>query len=192
MWQKDLQALILKYKDYKMEIESTPQETQVFSLLMNKDYGPKMAVYLPHILPKNIQKEIRDIVPSEVHIEFIEAIKPSIINQIRFLATQAGCISISNKGKDRDIKIELGQSLFKSLEITDNLWSKISDEFYNDGYYDTWEIVYGDIQLLYNRKVMDEVMRHPKGACINKEAIDDLKIALGMSKDVNDFLAILS
>ena len=85
MWQKVLQDFIIKHKELKIEIESAPEIQETFqALLSEKTFTPKMLIVVPHKLPIEAQNAIKEIVPSDLKYEYIERIKASTVNQIKF------------------------------------------------------------------------------------------------------------
>ena len=199
MWQTDI---LKKYKALKLEIESIyqpPSQDDLFKIIFGgkAESGgkpfQKYAIILPR-LPKAADLEALKVdIPEEVIYEIIEAMKPSTSNRIKYLLQSAQVASADSKTDGRHLTLNVMPMPGKDMEEYAKVWADINEELLGDGYFDTWEISCGDMKLYCNRKIMEERRKNAgiRDISILDEDILNLKIALGSSQDVNEFLAML-
>ena len=191
MWQKEL---FNKFPQLKMELgQVQPNAQEIFTGLISKGILGKVkyAIYLPHMPDKDTQAKIKEIIPVEFDYQYVETIKPSVIEQVRFLLQQAGFALAKTKVDERHLEMQASMMGGVEADETAPFWDEITKEFYNDGFLDSWKIVVGETKRYWNRKVMDEVGRRVEIEPITNDTLSDLTIALNVTEDVNDFLAVI-
>jgi hypothetical protein len=195
MWQTDL---LKKYKALKLEIEAMyqpPSQEDIFTLMLGgKASGKqpqKYAIIMPR-LPESLDAFKADI-PNDVAYEIIEALKPSTANRIKFILQSGQCANADSKTDGRNLTLNVTVMPGKDIEEYSTVWADVNAAFLEDGFLDTWTINCGELKIYCNRKIMEEKAKNSviRDISILDEDVLDLKIALGATQDVNDFLAML-
>ena len=170
IWQK---RVLTKFQSLNMELRSQFADDAVL-------------IVVPRLPDDKTQMKIAQIIPYTV--QFFEGIKIKTLNQIHFLFNAAGVTVTNEPVKDfgRDINFEVEGT----IEDEQALWEKISKELISDGFYETWSFTFEGRKISYNRGIMTALQTRKVS---DGDGLDDmdLKIALEVSRDVNDFLAML-
>lgn len=170
MWQRE----ILKKFPY-MEIVSS-------------DRG-RIEIYLPQEPNEEVKNVIRQIIPDDVDYGFVVGLKPSTIDQLKFLIIQSGLgLVIFKVFKTGHVHLQM-IALQDDPDESHPIWSDLAAVLYKDGFPDTWEIAIGKTKRTWYRKVMDEIRTAVEP--ITTDDILNLKIILNTTQDVNDFLTQL-
>jgi hypothetical protein len=196
MWQTEL---LKKFKDLNIEIVASKgqPDQNALELLLTGKIPPKPEplynIYMPKRPSATIQAQIEEVIPKSVKVEFIEGIKPATLNDLRFAMQENGIGVAEARSKDRHYIISAGTLPGRAVEEYDGLWARVNQILLDDGYLDTWEISCGDMKIFCNKRVILDGIKNSKIRDINilDEDITDLKIALGIKQDVNDFIAML-
>ena len=149
-------------------------------------------IIVPRLPDASTLDALKAEIPEDVAYEISENLKPSTINQIKFLLQSAQCPNADSKTDGRHLTLNATLP-GKDIEGYSTVWADINAAFLEDGFLDTWEINCGELKIYCNRKVMEETAKNSviRDISILDEDVLDLKIALGASQDVNEFLAML-
>jgi hypothetical protein len=197
MWQTDL---LKKYKSLKLEIESgynAPSQEDIFLTMLGAGKLPsksqKYLVILPRLPDDATLAELKTGIPEGTVYEVVENVKPSTLNRIKYLLQSGQCMSADSKTTGRHLDLNVVVMPGKDIEEYGTVWADINEAFLEDGFLDTWNINCGDLKLYCNRKIMEERRKNAgiRDISILAEDVMDLKIALGATHDVNEFLAML-
>ncbi|MCX5884346.1 MAG: hypothetical protein NT096_00275 [Proteobacteria bacterium] len=201
MWQTEL---LKKYKNLKLEIEAMyqpPSQDDLFTLLFSgkptssSKSSQKYAIIMPRLPAFATLAEFKADIPGDVVYEIIENVKPSTANQIKHILQAGQCVSAESKtdSENRHLILSVMVMPGKDVEEYSTVWADINTAFLEDGFLDTWTINCGELKIHCNRKIMEERAKNSviRDISILDEDVLNLKIALGASQDVNDFLALL-
>jgi hypothetical protein len=174
--------------DWKTQLLKKCLELKIEPAMMSET---KITFLCPHIPPGKEKQSLISILPENIDTEFVEGPKETTIIQLQFYAIKMGARGIQPVSKDHHLVVTLIPG-HDAIEATDPAWAETSEVIQKDGYYDSWEIICGEIHLTYNLKMIEEAKRRPvRDLSISKDDILNLKIALGASQDVNDFIRSL-
>ena len=199
MWQTDI---LKKYKALKLEIEAmyqAPSQEDIFLTMLGAGKPPskptqKYAVIIPRLPDASTLDALKADIPEDVAYDVVETLKPSTANRIKYIL-QAGqfASSAESKTNGRNLTLNIIPAPGKETEEYSTVWADINAAFMEDGFLDTWEINCGSLKLFCNRKVLEESQKNAgiREISILDEDVLNLKIALGASQDVNEFLAML-
>lgn len=196
MWQTDL---LKKYKSLKLEIEAMyqpPSQEDIFMTMLgagkpSSKPTQKYAIVMPR-LPESLDALKADI-PEDVTYEIFEALKPSTANRVKFILQSAQAMNADSKTEGRHLNLNVMVTPGKDVEEYSSVWADINTAFLEDGFLDTWTINCGELKIHCNRKIMEERAKNSviRDISILDEDVLNLKISLGVSQDVNEFLAML-
>ena len=152
-----------------------------------------LTIICPKLPSKKDKSQILSLIPEDIRdgikIDFEEGPKPRTLNHFGSIlkATMAtGSVEAAPDQKKRYIKVNLnGNTTTESVD-----WSKISEIFERDGWFESWDVVLnGDIVLTYNRKIVKELNNNQfRGTVIQKDEITNLQILLETEKDFDKLL----
>lgn len=155
-------------------------------LELRPDGVRQILVVLPKIPPPEIIHDIRGLIPYQV--KFSEEIKFGTLTKIGYLFACVGCdVTDVANNKTRQIKFTL--TSLKGEFNQEELWDSVSKEIMEDGFYDSWEFELAG-ETIKRSRVMAQAMAGHKVSGVGLDQTD-LRIALEVSQDVNDFLAML-
>ena len=167
-WQKDL----LEKYGTQLKLELRP------------DLDDQILVVLPKIPGPEIVHDIRALVPYKV--KFLEGVKLGTLNKIGYLFALAGC-EVQDNAIKRHLSITV--TAMKGEFEEQALWDAVSKEILDDGYYESWTFEFKGEAIRRDRTMVVALAGH-KASGVGLDDMD-LKIALEVSQDVNDFLAML-
>jgi len=154
-------------------------------LELRPDHDDAILIVLPRIPGPEIVHDIRAMVPYQV--KFYEGIKIGTLQKIAYLFGMAGC-DVSDTANKRHIAFKV--TAMKGEFEEQALWDKVSEVLIEDGFHSSWSFEFNGETIERSREMIQALANHkvPSG-----EGLDDtdLHIALEVSQDVNDFLAIL-
>jgi hypothetical protein len=198
MWQTEL---LKKYKALKLEIESgynSPSQENIFLAMLGAKSLPsksnqKYLIILPRLPDDTTLAELKKGIPEGTVYEIIENLKPSTTNRVKYLLQSGQCMSADSKTTGRHLDLNVAVMPGKDIEEYGTVWADINEAFLEDGFLDTWNINCGDMKLYCDRKIMEERRKNAgiRDISILAEDVMNLKIALGATQDVNEFLAML-
>jgi hypothetical protein len=196
MWQPNL---LKKYKALKLEIEAMyqpPSQDEIFLTMLGKPSSKstqKYAIIMPRLPEAATLEALKVDIPEGTAYEIIEALKPSTANKIKYSLQAGQCASAESKTSGRNLTLNVVPMPGKDMEEYATVWADINEALLEDGFLDSWEINCGELKMLCNRKIMEERRKNAgiRDISILAEDVLNLKIALGATQDVNDFLAML-
>jgi hypothetical protein len=196
MWQTDL---LKKYKALKLEIEAMyqpPSQEDIFLIMLgagktSSKPSQKYAIVMPRLPDAPTLDVLKADIPEDVTYEIMETLKPSTANRIKFLLQSGPFMNAESKTDGRNMTLNVTPG--KDIEEYSTVWADINTAFLEDGFLDTWTINCGELKIYCNRKIMEERAKNSviRDISILDEDVLNLKISLGVSQDVNDFLAML-
>ena len=166
IWQK---KVLEGFKDLNLE-------------LSNSLKGGGVLIILPKYPDNETLEELKSIVPYKV--EILEGVKYDTVNQIDFLFSVGGC-EVTKEITGRNISYVVTGD----VENEQLLWDAVSKEIIKDGYFNTWSFTHEGRTSSFDRYIIQALSSHKVTGMSLDET--DLKIALEISQDVNDFLALL-
>lgn len=139
-------------------------------------------------LNKSTQKNITKLLPSEMNTDFVVGPKNSTRSSIGIIFMQAGIFITAFKIEENFLKIRATSGI-ALVEDNNPIWESLNKILKNDGYFDGWEIEINNKKRSFNFKISDEVSNNEKrNFSITEDEITNLKILLGTTESVDDFL----
>ena len=135
----------------------------------------------------NAKKEIRDIIPSSLKIEYVNSLKLSTEFGMKVLLVNAG-VSITDI---QLIKKTLKISVNNPISSLEHAIEYLTNILRTDGFLDTWEIHGTDT---YQRINLIEISHSEikRDLVITEDEITDLRILLNTTSDVENFIKSLN
>jgi hypothetical protein len=196
MWQTNL---LKKYKALKLEVEAmyqAPSQEDIFLTMLgagkpSSKPSQKYIIVMPRLPGFATMAELRAEIPEDVTYEIMENLKPSTVNKIKFILQSGPFMNAESKTDGRNMTLNVTPG--KDIEEYSTVWADINAAFLEDGFLDTWTINCGELKIYCNRKIMEERAKNSviRDISILDEDVLNLKISLGVTQDVNDFLAML-
>jgi hypothetical protein len=178
-------------QNWQMELTNKCGELNMEAMLTLKG----LTIVCPKLPGKKEKSQILSLVPEDIRdsitIDFEVAPKPRTLNHFTNIVRATGVvgsIDATPDQKTRSIKVVLTGNGNPESENTD--WSKISEVFEKDGYFESWNVIFnGNMVITYNRKIVKELQRNNfHDGVIQKDEITNLKILLETEKNFDKLL----
>jgi hypothetical protein len=157
--------------------------------------GNMLLLIVPKMPKEDIKQKIREIVPSELELQYQEGPKIVTTESLKILFTNVGAKSASVKFIGHTMIIDI---LCDSEALTSEdspVWLSLTALLKNDAFILAWKvIVNGKVMSEFDHRINKAISSRSapeRDICPTLDEILDLRITLENCKDVNDFIKSL-
>jgi hypothetical protein len=199
-WISDLMKECLKIKAEVMKISRDELMTTPIGLNIVQGLAPAISadpstvclvITCPELPNNKLGSELLNMIPSDVGVVFLAALKRSTLMELSMIMAQSGMPPlIMTDGRHLTINAQ-GPSV---PEVHDEIWDRFQELLKKDGFPTSWEIIINnEDKIVYDVKMSREAeTQHAiRDTSIGQDDLTDLHIMLEASQSVDQFLAML-